>query len=367
MPKPLSISTRNNEELYTTNDVGDIDIDLFSTSQEATNKALTLANDNKFAVDSIDGVGIAIKYSIGEKSYFLVGTRTDELLSVNGGKVYPQTILFQQLQEEIKEETFGELLLIEKNGQYQLRCNRFNQTFPLNLERMHITDNHKHGYTYLAFDVQVVGFSLEQLQELAKSMNPTAKFWHTFFVEFNKLIPPRGVNFTEHWNKPEISELRSQIIDGLIKICQNTDILLVTPKDVFSAETNEKAINGCFSKIQTTQDFFEMRNNVIGKYSERPFYWVIEQDALVNTSQYGRPILDAQGEQVAKEFFDSAHIENSIVKPAQEARRQNLLEGAPQNIQFSQIKGNVVNNNVEEQQNIVHDSSKAGEMGYRAM
>lgn len=314
----LFISTRKNEMVENI-DVEN-NINLSDNAVQATDNALIGFSEQAFSKSVIDGVGMTIQFEIDGKSYFLVGTRLGELITANGGAIDNKNkTLFEQLQQEIKEETFGVFELIKENDQYLLKCNYTNTTHPIILDKAHITNDYNWGkFVYVTFTVNVQGFTKDMLSEIANHMNPTANFWHNFYEKFNKLAPPRNCpDYAEHWQNTTNS--REDIVSALTLYCNNQNNLLVEPKSVFGGETNEVAIKNCFSSIETLNNFFDTRNNKLGNYSERPKYFVVSKNAMIKAANDKTPIRDIKGVNITQDFFDALHVQATIIAPANKA------------------------------------------------
>lgn len=254
-----------------------------------------------------DGTGLQILFHSNGHYYLIGGPRSGRLLTVNGGKIEnPQAPFVKQLQEEFHEETFG---LIQINNQGEKLILTVNQHhYPLVIQKDKTLIVEKPGqFAYVTFTAVVEGLDLDEIQDQANIMKPTALFWERIgsFLYPHVRSAPKDEQFSAYWQQlqPVLNQFlmeQTEIYDRLIQ----DGHLLITPEQAFETSSLEAA----WEQLRNLSSFAQLKNcfqNTVGRYSERKGYFVFDASNLLKAGTEGSTnVLDVNGETVAQGLFN---------------------------------------------------------------
>lgn len=229
-----------------------------------------------------DGTGLQILFDTGDGAYkLLLGPRAGKLLTVIGGAINnPSQSFLEQLKEEFKEETFGELTLdIIKNNVY-LHVKRYNKTCLLEFQndKAYLAGK-PNKYAYVTFSATCKGLTSKELNGLADALSPTAQFWNkigTFLFSQSSAVSKckNDQEFLAYWTADNQVKARAKLKDELIKeYAANQSRLLISPLTVFGQKDIPSALN-TLDQIQNTKQFNKVFRHDVGRYSERANFQV---------------------------------------------------------------------------------------------
>lgn len=264
-----------------------------------------------------DGTGLQILFKIADEYYVVAGPRSGTVLTVNGGaieNVNKSNPFLVQLQEEFEEETFGIMNLARTDVGYQLSL-KGGSTHALTMLSNQTFLDHKPGkFAYITFTAVCETLSLEELNQLASTLTPTASFWNKIG---NHLFPhtrnaPKDASFADYWKSHQ--EARTELLEGLVKEYNqlNSDqALLIDPIKVFGAENIEDALNK-LNEVANYDELSKLFKNTVGRYSERSGYHVFKATDLLQATIDGnnQQVNDVTGQQVAVGIFNKATVNN---------------------------------------------------------
>ena len=262
-----------------------------------------------------DGTGLQILFKINGEYYLVAGPRSSAVLTVNGGSIEnKQQPFLTQLQEELEEETFGKLQITKTEQGYQLVFK--GNYHPLILKEEQTFLMHKPGtYAYVTFTAVCETLTLDQLNELATNLSPTANFWSKIG---NYLFPhsrnaPKDVTFAAYWQSHK--ESREALIAELLKEYNNlikSHALLIDPTDVFKKQSITDALN-TLHEVTSYDELNTLFRHTVGRYSERAGYYVFKaSDLLQATLESSKTVNDYTGKTVATGVFNKDAVSNVL-------------------------------------------------------
>lgn len=253
------------------------------------------------------GTGLQILFKVENEFYVIAGPRSDKVLTVNGGSIEnTHATFFQQLVEELNEETFGVMQLTEDHCLLLNDGSKHDLKFCEDLTYF----MHKPGHrSYITFTAVCTSVSLEQLQSLADSMCVTAQFWNKIgnylYAHFINPKLPNSEEFLQYWLDDEAN--RSALIAELIQTHPWQD-LLIKPTDIFKADTIHEALNA-LHRLQTYQEFVTTFKHTVGRYSERNGYYLFRASELLKkAAEDVADVHDVRGSVVAHGIFNKGAV-----------------------------------------------------------
>lgn len=268
-----------------------------------------------------DGTGLQILFKVEDQYYVLAGARANRVITTNGGKVEEQgASFFAQLQEEMAEETFGQLELKQVDDRIFLEVKDLG-IFPLTMHEdktvikgKPMSDNNP--YAYVTFTATCEGLTLEQLQGLSERLSPTAVFWATLgnFLHQHKNAP-RDETFKAYWQEQQ--DHLNNVLADLTKQYQTlaaSNQLFITPQDAFEVDTIEQAWDK-LRQLDNSKDLSTIYRHTAGRYSERLGYHVFKAgDLLAGAHDNKRAIADHEGTQRGVGVFNDDAIKHAFSK-----------------------------------------------------
>lgn len=255
-----------------------------------------------------DGTGLQIVFKINGENYVFAGPRGGSVLTVNGGTVENKNNPFlTQLAEEIEEETFGVLKINHSQDTgYQLSVNGKQHTLTLQDDKSYLA--YKPGrYAYVTFTAVCKTVTIDELEAAQMQMNPTAAFWNQIG---NFLFPhirnaPKDDAFLAYWESQ--SAARADLIAKLVQAGENT--LLIKPTAVFGTQTIAQAL-AKLNDIKSYDELMTMFKHTVGRYSERPGYYVFKTSELVRAANNEniKEVNDYKGNKVASGIFNDSVV-----------------------------------------------------------
>ncbi|KTD63536.1 hypothetical protein Lsan_0969 [Legionella santicrucis] len=255
-----------------------------------------------------DGTGLQIVFKINGENYVFAGPRGGSVLTVNGGTVENKNDLFlAQLAEEIEEETFGVLKVTHsKETGYQLSVNGKQHALTLQDDKSYLS--YKPGkYAYVTFTAVCKTVTIEELEAAQMQMNPTAAFWNQIgnFLFPHTRNAPKDDTFSVYWESQ--SAARANLIAKLSQSDEN--LLLIKPTVVFGTETIAQAL-AKLNDIKSYGELMTMFKHTVGRYSERPGYYVFTTSELVRAvnNEAIKEVNDYKGNKVASGIFNDSAV-----------------------------------------------------------
>lgn len=253
-----------------------------------------------------DGTGLQILFKIADEYFVLAGPRAGSILTVNGGRIEDKAQpFFTQIEEEVFEETFGVLRIINKPEGLQLQVTG-DKDYPLTMCEEHTVLKHKPGvYAYVTYTAVCEDMPVERLQQLAGALSPTAKFWAKLggFLFGHVRKAPKDESFVEYWAKQQqaLDELLSELTEQHQALGSE---LLVSPETAFEVDSVEAAWDQ-LRQLSDYKTFFHTFSHTVGRFSERAGYYVFNaSDLLLCAQGETKQVSDVNGENVANSVFN---------------------------------------------------------------
>lgn len=266
-----------------------------------------------------DGTGLQILFNIDGELYVVAGPRQGRVLSVNGGAIENQQLPFAtQLAEELNEETFGMMQLMNTENSYQLLL-KDGSEHALSMQNQHTFLMHKTGkYAYVTFTAICNSLTIERLQNLAQEISPTANFWNkignNLFQQTQNA--PKDTAFTAYWNN--LKDARRSFIANLLneynQSIKSGEPLLMDPITVFNGQNIENSLNELDS-IENYSALTRMARHTVGRYSERSVYHVFSASELSRAAQTDctdKNVKNIAGQVVAMSVFNDEAVAKVI-------------------------------------------------------
>ncbi|KTC93402.1 hypothetical protein [Legionella cincinnatiensis] len=255
-----------------------------------------------------DGTGLQVVFKINGEHYVFAGPRGGSVLTVNGGTVENKNAPFlAQLAEEMEEETFGvfKVTYSQETG-YQLSVNGKQHALTLQDDKSYLA--YKPGkYAYVTFTAVCKTVTLEELEAAQMQMNPTAAFWNQIgnFLFPHTRNAPKDDAFLAYWESQAAA--RADLIATLSQADENT--LLIKPTVVFGAKTIAQAL-ARLNDIKSYGELMTMFKHTVGRYSERPGYYVFTTSELVRAvnNEDIKEVNDYKGNKVASGIFNDSAV-----------------------------------------------------------
>ncbi|KTD55255.1 hypothetical protein Lsai_2847 [Legionella sainthelensi] len=255
-----------------------------------------------------DGTGLQIVFKINGENYVLAGPRGGSVLTVNGGTIENKNAPFlAQLVEEIEEETFGVLKIThsQETG-YLLSVNGKQHVLTPQDDKSYLAYKPE-KYAYLTFTAVCNTVTLEELEAAQMQMNPTAAFWNQIgnFLFPHTRNAPRDDIFLTYWESQ--SAARAGLIAKLIHTDENT--LLIKPTVVFGTKTIAQAL-AKLNDIKSYSELMTLFKHTVGRYSERPGYYIFTTSELVRAvnNEDIIEVNDYKGNKVASGIFNDSAV-----------------------------------------------------------
>ncbi|KTD12050.1 hypothetical protein Lgra_1508 [Legionella gratiana] len=259
-----------------------------------------------------DGTGLQIVFKINGENYVFAGPRGGSVLTVNGGTVENKNDPFlTQLAEEIEEETFGVLKIThsQETG-YQLNLNGKQHALTVQDDKSFLS--YKPGkYAYVTFTAVCKTVTMDELETAQMQMNPTAAFWNQIgnFLFPHTRNAPKDDTFSAYWESPSVA--RADLIAKLEQTDENT--LLIKPTEVFGTQTVAQAL-AKLNEIKSYDELMSLFKHTIGRYSERPGYYVFKTSELVSAvnNEDIKEVRDYKGNKVASGIFNDSVVKTIL-------------------------------------------------------
>jgi hypothetical protein len=258
----------------------------------------------------LDGTGLYLLFEIEGETFVFAGTRGGAVLCKNGGRIDDQNqSFFTQLAEELRQETFGRMILSHSDEEgYQLTINGVKHAITMQPQACL---EYKDGvYAYAAFSAVCKTATLQELEQAAADVTPTASFWNkigNYLLPHatSKSIPKDNENFAKYW--ASLQEARTLLIEELTKQYDQLTAdgtLLVDPVKVLGGQNIAEALN-TLNTISTFAELKKLFEVTAGDFSERPGYNVYKASTLLLAARLSAagqpgPVRDITGQVVAK-------------------------------------------------------------------
>jgi hypothetical protein len=264
-----------------------------------------------------DGTGLQILCEIDNEYYVLAGPRTQKVLTVHGGKVEHSDAPFSnQLVEEFNEETYGVIQLAHNQDGFQLVIKGHDAPHQLTMQDDLSFVVYKPGkYAYATFTAVCKSLTLEQLNQLATTLTPTANFWNQFG---NYLFPhtkaaPKDAGFADYWQGQ--APARQALIERMTKTYHElteANTLLMDPLTVFGEDSIEKALDH-LNQVASYAELESLFKDTAGRYSERSGYHVFRATELLRAAKdNSQGVQDITGANVAVGIFNDDAVKETL-------------------------------------------------------
>lgn len=308
---------------------------------------------NKEALGLVpDGTGMQIVFKIKGQNVVLAGPRVGSVMTVNGGTVENTAQPFiNQLAEEFEEESFGVLKLIQNDDKtLSLSLNGKIHALAVQEDKSFLDYSSVYKYAYVTFTAVCETATMEELEQAAALMNPTASFWNQIgnHLYSHTRNAPENDNFSTYWASN--AEERAAFIQKLAQTDENT--LLTKPTVVFGTTTIAAAL-AKLNDINSHKALMTMFKHTVGRFSERPGYYVFETTELVNAAKTEAKVVnDVNGVQRADGIFNKSAVKEVLPSFLTKKRSSAELLDAVGIFGGSSSVSSVVATQVETQQNV---------------
>ncbi|MFA6302427.1 MAG: hypothetical protein WC627_04740 [Legionella sp.] len=299
-----------------------------------------------------DGTGMQIVFKIKGQNVVLAGPRGRSVMTVNGGTVEnPAQPFVKQIVEEFEEESFGVLKLIQ-NSDNTLSLSLNGKIHALAVqEDKSFVGGEVGKYMYVTFTAVCETATMEELEQAAASMNPTAAFWNRIGNHlFSHLrSAPKDDTFSTYWASK--AKDRASLIEELAKTDEET--LLTKPTQVFGTKTIAEAL-AKLNEIDSHKAFMTMFKHTVGRFSERSGYYIFETNELVNAVETGSKVVnDVNGVERATGIFNDSAVKQVLPSFLTKKRSSAELLNAVGVFGGSSSNSSVVVTQTQEQQNTI--------------